>query len=205
MHNLQKLFDFYRDTKPTKGKLNDAANFLIHTCKALRVTMPEDIDPELLEDIPTAIEEYFGPSRDKAIQDKSTFAEMIGRYGPKNGWEKPFQKLLNDSDSNLRQFALHALEYCGKKTPELIIPYIETVSKSKDLLMRNVAVILVGKLFCAGHNELLKTVIQGWQKQGNRIFIQEIYLYIRTNSRPDMPEDARIQFKNWLQLEFNLK
>lgn len=205
MHNLQQLFDFYRGTKPSKGKLNDAANFLIHTCKALQVTMPEDIYPELFEEIPGAIEEYFGSLKYKAIQDKSTFAEMIGRYGPTDGWEKPFQKLLSDSDGNLRQFALHALDYCGKTNPELIIPYIETVSKSKDLLMRNVAVILIGKLICTGHSDLLKTIIKSWQEQGNGLFIQEIFSHIRATSHPVLQESAYRKFRDWLQLEFNFE
>ena len=207
MQNLQKLFNYYRDTNPSSGKLNSAASLLIHVCTALNVKNPEDIHDYLLEDIPAALDEHFKGNRDKAIQDKSILAEMIGRFGPKEGWQVTLDILLRDTDSNLRQFALQSLEYCGNSEPELILPYIEKYSKSKDPLLRNISALLVSRIFCTSGRDFLKPVIAKWKLDKNTLFIREIITNIdelnhSTNS--DSAEASCRQFKTWLQKEFNI-
>ncbi len=203
MQTLQTLFDYYKDTAPSKGKLRDAANVLIRICKAVRVSKPEDIGPDKFENIPHALDLFYGPQKEKAAQDKGIFAEMIGRFGPRKGWEKPFEKLLNDPDSNLRQFSLNALEFCGKRDPQLVLPYIEQTFHSKDILMRTVAAILVGKIYCAGHTEFLEPVILRWKEGDGRMFIQEVYSSLRYSLHTGIPNEDCDKFKNWLKLEFN--
>ena len=203
MQTLQTLFDFYKSTAPSKGKLRDAANVLIHICKAVRENKPEDIGPDKFENIPHALDLFYGTHKEKAAQDKGIFAEMIGRFGPREGWEKPFEKLLQDSDDNLRQFSLNALEFCGNKEPQLILPYIEQTFHSKDILMRTVAAILIGKIYCAGHSAFLKPVITRWEEGNGRLFIQEVYSNLRFSQQNGIQNEACLSFKNWLQQEFN--
>lgn len=202
MQTLQTLFDYYKETGPSKGKLKDAAHVLIHICKAVRVNKPEDIGPDMFENIPHALDLFYGANNEKAAQDKGLFAEMIGRFGPRDGWERPFEKLLNDADSNVRQFTLNTLEYCGKKDPELIRPYIEQTFHSKDILLRTVAAILVGKLYCAGHGAYFKAHIDRWKSGEGRLFIQEIYSNLRFSEKNGIQESACADFKNWLKKEF---
>ncbi len=203
MQTLQTLFDYYKDTTPSKGKLKEAANVLIHICKAVRVSKPEDIGPDKFENIPHALDLFYGIHKEKAAQDKGIFAEMIGRFGPRAGWEKPFEKLLLDADDNLRQFSLNALEFCGSREPSLIIPYIERTFQSKDILMRTVAAILIGKIYCSGHSAFIKSVILQWKEGDGRLFIQEIYSNLRFSQQNGIQNEACRSLKNWLQQEFN--
>lgn len=202
MENLQKLFDYYCMTNPTSGKISEASNMLIHACEALDIDGPEEIREKYFEQLPDALDHFFGANSDKAIQDKSTLAEMIGRFGPINGWEKPFRKILQDEDSNLRQFCLQTLEFCGRREPELVLPYIEETFKLKDMLMRNVAATLVGKLYQAGNDGLIREVIRGWYEAGQKMFVQEIYSQIRLRKGSDASVQKLTELREWMQREF---
>lgn len=59
MANLQEIFNFYINTNPTKWKLRNASNLLIHACQALNVNSAEEIDEELLEELPEALDSLF--------------------------------------------------------------------------------------------------------------------------------------------------
>ncbi len=203
MQNLQDLFEFYKETEPTKGKLSSAVNVLIHISQALNVAGPEQVGPDKYAEIIPAIDEYFPNSIDKAIQDKSILGEMIGRYGPRDGWENPLHALLNSADSNLRQYVFQALEYIGTRSPELVLPYIEKYRKSSDLLMRNVASILVGKIFCAGHADVLKPVILAWNKNDGHIFIDDIMIQLKTRKSSFSSKDCE-HFMQWLHDDLNI-
>jgi len=203
MQNLQDLFDFYKETEPTKGKLSSAVNVLIHISQALKVAGPEQVGPDKYAEIIPALDEYFPNSIDKAIQDKSILGEMIGRYGPRDGWENPLRALLNSADSNLRQYVFQALDFIGERSPKFILPYIEKYRSSDDLLMRNVAAILVGKLFCAGRSDFLKPVFRSWQQQGGKLFINEIASQIKSVNGYFSKDDYE-HFKKWLQEELQI-
>ena len=77
MSNLQELYDFYLETNPSTGKIRNATNFLIHACQAMEVSSPEEIDDDLIEELPSAIDQYFGDNQQKAVHDKGVLAEMI--------------------------------------------------------------------------------------------------------------------------------
>ncbi len=203
MQTLQDLFDHYKRTAPTKGKLVSATNVLIHICKSMNVAKAEDIGRDKFTELINAIDDYYPHSTDKAIQDKSILAEMIGHYGPRDGWEVPFQQLLRSEDSNLRQYVFQVLEYIGIRSPELVLPYIEIYRSSTDLLMRNVASILVGKIFCAGHAEVLKPVIVSWNQQGGRLFIREVAVQLQSANHSFPAESCR-EFQAWLKDELNI-
>ncbi len=203
MQTLQDLYDYFKETGPTKGKLTAATNVVIHICNSMKVANAEEIGRDHFSEIVAAIDAYYPHSADKAIQDKSILAEMIGRYGPRDGWEKPLQLLLDSRDSNLRQYVFQVLEYTGIRSPELVLPYIEKYRKSTDLLMRNVASILVGKMFCAGQADALKPVILTWNKEGGRLFITEVLVQLRARASSFSSDDCE-KFKKWLQDELNI-
>ncbi len=204
MQTLQDLYDYYKGTDPTKGKLTAATNVLIHICKSMQVANAEEISRDQYAEIVEAIDAYYPHSADKAIQDKSILAEMIGRYGPRDGWEEPFGILLESKDSNLRQYVFQALDYIGKSEPALVLPYIERFKSSADLLMRHVASILVAKLFCAGQADFFKPVLRNWLEQGGRIFINEVAMQLKSAPTHFDPETCSA-FKNWLQEELGIQ
>lgn len=165
MANLQELYDFYLETNPSTGKIRNATNFLIHACQALEVSCPEDITDEMIEELPSAIDRYFRDNHQKAVHDKGVLAEMIGRYGPRNGWEKVYRFLLKDKDENLRQFTLQAIEFSARKNPEIAMPYIETFRRGKNELMRRVAALLSLRIICAGQRTFIEPYINQWAKE----------------------------------------
>lgn len=175
MQNLQDLYDYYMTTKPSQGKLKSASSMLIRVCKILNLNSPEDITSEYFDKIPSAIDEYHKASENLAIQDKSILAEMIGRYGPKDGWEKTFNMLLTDKDSNLSQFTLHSLEYSSYENYPLTLMYIEKYMHHHDKLMRHVSAHLVCNLICTERIEDIKIKIIDWIDKGNDEFNKSIY------------------------------
>ena len=156
MNNLQDLYDFYRQTNPSPGKIKAATVFLIHCCKALNLSNPDDITEDLYQEIPKAIDTLYKHSESQAIQDKSIFAEMIGRFGPKQGWEKVLDILLNDGDENLCQFTLQSLEYYGCENPEEIYPYVERYINSNDPLMVHIASRIFVGMLCTAHSDFIQ-------------------------------------------------
>ena len=175
MQNLQELYDYYITTKPSQGKLKSASSMLIRVCKVLNLNSPEDITSKYFEKIPSAIDAYHKTSKNLAIQDKSILAEMIGRYGPKDGWENTFNILLTDKDSNLDQFTLHSLEYSGHENYPLTVTYIEKFMHHHDRLMRHVSAHLACNLLCSDRAEDIKIKILDWIDQGNDEFTKSIY------------------------------
>lgn len=175
MQNLQDLYDYYITTKPSQGKLKSASSLLIRVCKVLNLISPEDVNNQYFDKIPDAIDEYHKASDNLAIQDKSILAEMIGRYGPKDGWENTFNILLTDKDSNLNQFTLHSLEYSSLENYPLTISYVEKFMHHHDRLMRHVSAHLVCNLLCSSRTEEIKKKILDWIDQGNDEFNRCIY------------------------------
>lgn len=202
--NLQILFDNYSQQKPSKGKRDAAVKLLIHICKSLRTSSAEEIGPDQFVEIPKAIEIYHARSRDAAIQDKSILAEMIGSYGPRDGWESVLELLLNDPDKNLRQFSLQTLELSGEQDPQLIVPYIEKAMTAKDAIMVHIAAILVSRLYCSGHQDYITSLICEWEEKGKREFIQQVYANIPVPENEQYSKSDCHMFKSWLKHEFML-
>lgn len=202
--NLQNLFDDYARSKPSKGKLDAAVKLLIHTSKALNIPSAEEVEEDRFIEIPLAIDAFHLKSKNAAILDKSILAEMIGSYGPRDGWGAVLDQLLDDEDVNLRQYALQTLEVSGKRNPENILPYIEKAIHSKDTLMHNIAAILVARLYCSGHQDYIKALIQQWKSQGKQLFIQEIFNNIHPLEYALITKSECQIFKAWLKEEFKL-
>jgi hypothetical protein len=174
MENLQNLYDYYLKTKPSTGKIRTATTLLIRICKALNTDALEDITPEMYKQIPLAIDEFYGTSSYKALQDKSMLAEMIGRYGPRNGWEEVLDILLQDADSNLRQFTLQSLSYYSFRDPHTILPYIEKYKNSEDTDLKNVSINLLCKLLTSEHSKEIFDHIQSWPLKEDQVFLNEV-------------------------------
>ena len=207
MQNLQELYDFYLQTKPSRGKVKSATTLLIHICKALGVNSAEEISSGFYEDVPTAIEKYYENEPHKAIQDKSILAEMIGRFGPKNGFEKAFDILLSDRDENLRQFTLYSLEDRSCDAQELVTNYVERFRKSPDPLMRYVAAHLTSRMLCCEKNQFIKTQMASWSEDGDLSFIKEVSTcmvsFLERQARLSETSNCESAF-NWLRSEFNI-
>ena len=207
MQNLQDLYDYYITTKPSQGKLKAASSMLIRVCKILNLISPEDITSDYYNEIPAAIDQYHKASENLAIQDKSILAEMIGRYGPKDGWEKTFNMLLADKDSNLSQFTLHSLEYSGHENYPLTISYIEKYMHHHDRLMRHVSAHLVCNLLCSDRAEDIKIKITDWIDKGDDEFNKNIYdcldgvMKNKTNIRNTAQSQAAC---HWLADQLNI-
>ena len=176
MDNLQELYDYYITTNPSSGKISSATTLLIHICKALNFDMTEQITPEYFADIPASLDDFYRLSPNKAIQDKSILAEMIGRYGPRDGWEKVVEILLDDKDLNLRQFALHSLEYYGHEDPAVVLPYLNRYISSSNDIMREIAAHVYASFLCdsklAANEQLIKEI----KKINNSLFLNDIYM-----------------------------
>lgn len=179
MSNLQALHDFYLTTRPNSGKVQYASKFLIRLCKYFNLDTPEDITIQYFEELPAAIDSYYQNDFHKAIQDKSILAEMIGRHGPTEGWEKTLEKLLNDPDENLRQFSFQSLEYVAPNNPELILGYIARYKDSDDMIMTVVAARIMSKMYTPENREMLEEVIQKWAKDGSDEFLKELKKYTK--------------------------
>lgn len=207
MNCLQDLYDFYIQTKPSRGKLKAASSMLIHVCKALNQVSAEQVTPDFYKEIPPAIDLYYKSSKNLAIQDKSILSEMIGRYGPKDGWEKAFEVLLKDEDENLRQFTLHSLEYITAQQPDLVIKYIEEYKNSSDSMLREVTVHLVENLLCSDQNLLIKGKLMEWNQLGEQHFLKEVVRgfkkVVDNQHKISAERDCRVAY-DWLVKNFNL-
>jgi hypothetical protein len=207
MTSLQHLFDYFVKTKPSRGKLKAATTMLIHTCRALRINTPEEITRDKYTQITEALDEHFSAEPHKAIQDKSILAEMIGRFGPRDGWETLFDQLIDDADENLRQFTLHALEFSAEVNFDYVLPYIERMRVSKDSVMRQVAAHITGNLLCSRKSDVMKSCMQRWQETSDRAFITEVFRdlerdYSRNAIRKNSKETKELIA--WLKAEFKL-
>jgi hypothetical protein len=199
MANLQTLHDFYLSTKPNSGKVQHASNLLIRLCKQMNLDSPEDITPELYQNLPEMIDVYYRRDIHKAIQDKSMLAEMIGRYGPKEGWEVVLKILLNDRDSNLRQFSFQTLEYSAKENPELILPYIEKFKNDSDNLMISVAAKIMSKMCVFENRKMVNSLLDTCSSEGNYEFLE----LLRKNSLKLLKREEEFTQNDWYQSFFN--
>ncbi len=172
MSNLQNLHDFYLTTKPNVLKVQAASKLLIRLCKHFNLDSPEEITPEFYSKLTEAIETYYSKEYHKAIQDKSILAEMIGTFGPIEGWERTLDSLLTDEDSNLRQFSFQSLEYVAKREPKTIIPYIEKYKDSDDLLLQTVSARVMSKIYSSENNEIFINKIKQWSEEGSFEFLK---------------------------------
>jgi len=190
MQSLEDLYTFYIQTRPSLGKLQNASRFLIHICKSMDVVSAEKITTEMYADIPPAIERFHQGAQHRAIQDKSVLAEMIGRYGPRDGWEVPLDILLNDPDENLRQFTLQALGFTICKETEHIIPFLERSKDSGNPLLRQVTIQLINRGLCSGQCEGLKKAVARWAQEGDLQFAKQLsdHLKLLNQSGTTCPE-----------------
>ena len=147
----------------------------------MNLDTPEDITPGMYKDLPGVINKYFIDDEHKAIQDKSTLAEMIGRYGPKDGWEWALDELLKEKDSNLKQFSIQSLEYCARKDLELVIPYIERCMNDTDEVMQSVAAKLISKVVVKDNLRFILMKMEEWNLSGKKDFIKMIKKYTERN------------------------
>ncbi len=178
MENLQELYDYYIATNPSSGKISAATTLLIHICKALNFDMTEQITPEYFSDIPAALDDFYRLSPNKAIQDKSILSEMIGRYGPRDGWEDVVEILLKEKDLNLRQFALHSLEYYGHENPQMVIPYLNRFISTSNEIMREIAAHVYASFLCDENLKSADIVMDTVKKINNQLFLKDIYMAI---------------------------
>ncbi len=201
MKNLQDLYDFYRQTNPSQGKLKAATTFLIHCCKALNFSSPDDVTEDIYEEIPSSIEMHFKYSESQSIQDKSILAEMIGRYGPRDGWEKVIEILLSDADENLSQFTLQSLEYYGCENPIEIYPYVERYLFSNNSLMVHIAARIFISMLCTAHSEFIQKKVKEIVEQGkvDVILALKSNLYTAIKQRHDAENKSLCRtYYDWL-------
>jgi hypothetical protein len=199
MTNLQDLHDYYLSTKPNTLKVQTSSKLLIRLCLHLKLDTPEQITKEYYKNLPGIIDEYYHDDFHKAIQDKSMLAEMIGRYGPKDGWEKSLETLLHDDDSNLRQFSFQSLEFCGEKEPQLILPYIEKYKNSKDELMKVVAARIISKIYTIQNKDLFLKLLENWNNKNNLEFLSFLHKNIQKavkRNEPFTKEKAHQEYFN---------
>jgi len=187
MTNLQDLHDFYLSTKPNTLKVQTSSKFLIRLCLHLKLDTPEQITIDFYKTLPQIVDEYYHDDFHKAIQDKSMLAEMIGRYGPKDGWEKALDTLLKDDDSNLRQFSFQSLEFCGMEDPMLILPYIEKYKNSKNELMHAVAARIFSKIYSVQHKDLFIKLLSHWNNKNSFEFLSLLHKNIEKAIKRNEP------------------
>ena len=187
MTSLQDLHDYYLSTRPKTLKVQTSSKLLIRLCLHLRLDTPEQITREYYKTLPQTIDEYYHNDFHKAIQDKSMLAEMIGRYGPRDGWEDSLNSLLKDNDSNLRQFSLQSLEYCGVENPQLILSYIEKYKNSKDELMKAVAARVFSKIYSVQHKDLFLKLIAKWNNKNSLEFLSFLHRSIEKAIKRNEP------------------
>lgn len=197
--NLQDLHDYYLSTRPKTLKVQTASKLLIRLCIHLKLDTPEEITPQIYNDLPGIIEACYPDNRHKAIQDKSMLAEMIGRYGPTDGWQHPFEILLNDNDNNLRQFTLQSLEYGGLEKPELIIPYVEKYMNSSDEIMRAVSARIFNRIYSVQNNELFIKLAEKWNHKDNYEFLCLIHKNIQKTIIKNEPVSKEKSYQQYLK------
>jgi len=174
MSNLQNLHDYYLSTKPNTLKVQSASNFLIRLCKQLGLDSPEEVTPELYHQLPETIDIYYRKDFHKAIQDKSILAEMIGRFGPRDGWDRALDVLLADDDSNLRQFTFQSLDYSAKDNFLLILPYIEKYKMCDETLMIAVAARIMSSVYSDETSAIVNDLLEKWKKEGAETFLSQL-------------------------------
>jgi hypothetical protein len=174
MNNLQELYDTFLNTTPSDGKIKAATTMMIHVSKALNMASNEEITTEYFVDIPRSIDEFFYNTPPKAMQDKAILSEMIGRVGPTPELRGLLENLLADEDENVRQYALHSLEFYGMKDPDAVLPYIEKYIKGVDPVMSTMAVHLTGKISCSAKFQIILNRILTWYKKGEYAFVKEV-------------------------------
>ncbi len=198
MSDLQRLHDYYLKTKPSVGKVQSASKLLIRLCKHLNLETPEDITPELYHQLPSFIDEYYRSDHHKAIQDKSTLAEMIGRYGPRDGWERAFEALLNDEDSNLRQFTLSSMHYAARHDLESVMDYLEHYAAGDDKLMTHVVARVINQAVTGDNKTILLEKIRGWAEENSSSIIQEILDVSERSVKRNAPFTEEPEYKSFI-------
>jgi hypothetical protein len=173
MKNLQDLYDEYMATRPSQGKLKSASSMLIHVCKALEISSQEEVTADYFEAIPDALNSYYFSHPIKATMDKTILAEMIGRVGPKKKVRKLLEKLLDDKEENVQQYALNSLEYYGLDHPEVVLPYIERYRSSENETMLTTAAMLTGSLLCSDRSNYVLHRIKIWYDAGDISFVEQ--------------------------------
>ncbi len=207
MPTLQELFDFYQSTGPTEWKLRNATKLLIHACQALKVNSAEEIDQELLAELPDALDQYFAKAPQKAVHDKGTLAEMIGRFGPIDGLGPVLEKLLNDKDKNLRQFTLQSLEYHARNNLNNVLPILEHYKNDCDLLMKQVSAIVLARLSSSLHySDVIKNLMQNCAAQNDVQYLQMMYDEVNKQIKNCVESveirEKYIQMKQWMETQF---
>ena len=147
---------------------------MIHVCKALDIPSQEEVTADSFENIPGALDGHFFAHPLKARMDKTILAEMIGRVGPKKNIRPLLEKLLEDKDEDVRQYALNSLEYCGVQNPQSIMPFIEKYRQSGDEEMFITAAMLISNIQCSEQGEYILNKIIHWYKKGDYHFVQEV-------------------------------
>lgn len=207
MANLQQIFDFYLSTNPTDWKLRNASNLLIHACQALNVNSAEEIDEDLLEELPAALDRFFKNSPQKAIQDKGMLAEMIGRMGPRENLENVINRLLNDPDENLQQFTLQSLEYYARANFEDVLPYFERYGRGNNALLKQVSAIMIARLsYLLSLEEQIKQLLWRWTQEENKDYVELIFEEIQRQASNSIDSPERkyryLGMRDWMQQQF---
>jgi hypothetical protein len=174
MNNLQELYDTFLNTTPSDGKIKAATTMMIHVSKALNMASNEEITTEYFVDIPRSLDEFFYNTPPKAMQDKAILSEMIGRVGPLPELRGLLENLMADEDENVRQYALHSLEFCGMKNPDTVIPYIEKYIRGVDPVMSTMAIHLTAKISCSKKFQVILDRVISWYKKGEFAFVKEV-------------------------------
>ncbi len=207
MANLQEIFNFYINTNPTEWKLRNASNLLIHACQALNVNFAEEIDEELLEELPEALDRLFKNSPQKAIHDKGMIAEMLGRFGPREKLKNVINRLLNDPDENLQQFTLQSLEYYARVNFQAVLPYFERYGKSNNTLLKQVSAIMIARLsYLHALQDQIKQLLWRWAKEENQDYVGLIFKEIQRQAANSIDSPERkyryLGMRDWMQQQF---
>jgi len=206
MNDLQELYDAYLATKPYSGKIKSATSMMIHVCKALDMQTQEEITSEYFADIPNALNNFFENYPLKSTQDKAILAEMIGRVGPDESLLVLLDKLLTDTDENVRQYSLHSLGYFGKDYPEKVMPFIERFRKSNDYTMKTVAAHLLTHLTGSGNQEFIFSKLKDWFEEGDLKFVNDVSQRIAdTVKNEDIKSISLEEFYDWIKTNFDNK
>ena len=204
MNNLQELYDEFLSTEPSVGKIKTATTMMIHVCKALNVPSNEEITVEFFKEIPASLDSYFFNYPLRATQDKAILSEMIGRIGPIPELKAVLEELMADKDENVRQYALHSLEYCGLKNPRSILSYIERFIKTTDSVMYTMAAYLTGKISCSHEYKTVLERIEQWFEE-DKDFVQDVLkhmLQIRKQSGCKDPAINSEDILKWAHEKF---
>lgn len=206
MNNLQELYDAFLATKPYSGKIKSATSMMIHVCKALDLPTQEEVTADYFEDIPGALNEHFINYPLKSTQDKAILAEMIGRVGTDESLLKLLDKLLTDSDENVRQYSLHSLGYFGKDYPEKVMPFVERFRKSNDYTMKSVAAHLLTHLASSGNQEFIFSKLKKWFIEGDLEFVKDVsQRIVDTIKKGELKNIPLDKFMDWINTNFDNK